>query len=31
MGGVNPAVAKLAEFFRTHLVRTWDRARMTVA
>ena len=29
---VTPAIAKLTEFFRTHLTRTtWDRTRMTVA
>lgn len=29
---VRPAIAKLTEFFRTHLTRTtWDRKRMTVA
>ena len=29
---VTPAIAKLTEFFRTHLARsTWDRTRMTVA
>ena len=29
---VTPAIAKLTEFFRSHLTRTtWDRTRMTVA